>query len=121
MTHDSEQTPAPLVDHAMLDGLRAALGPATDSLVAKAAGIVEERMERIMALAATPEDDLARLAHEVGGVSAQIGMKRLANEALALERMVRAGEAEAARDAAGALATTARDSLDALLIGDASG
>jgi|OM-RGC.v1.027940885 Hpt domain. len=104
----------PILDESLLGGLRAALGAATDGLVEKAAKVVKERMERIADLAADPSDDLARLAHEVGGVSAQVGLKRLASEALALERMCRAGEVDAARAAAGALGETARVSVAAL-------
>jgi HPt (histidine-containing phosphotransfer) domain-containing protein len=111
---DSADTP-PLVDTAILDGLRAALGPATDAIVEKAATVVEDRMARIAALAAEPvSEELARIAHEVGGVSGQVGLARLSQQALALEQLCRAGEDAAARKAAEDLAATARDSMAAV-------
>jgi HPt (histidine-containing phosphotransfer) domain-containing protein len=91
---------APLVDATMLDGLRAALGPATDTLVARAQGILDDRLEKLDALGPTPlEDQFARLAHEIGGVAGQIGLARLAKAALALEQHSRSGDAAAAGDA----------------------
>ena len=114
MTDERDAGAEPLLDEAMLGGLRAALGPATDALVKKAAEVVEDRMAKLVSLAAEPSEELARLAHEVGGVSAQVGLKRLSVEALALERLCRAGQMEQARAAAGALGDTARVSVDAL-------
>jgi HPt (histidine-containing phosphotransfer) domain-containing protein len=117
----TETPQAPLIDQTMIDGLRAALGPSTEALLAKASGIVEERMARLAALAVEPGDDLARLAHEIGGVSAQVGLKRLSAEALELERMAREGDAAAIRLAAPALIETARETMDALAEADATG
>jgi HPt (histidine-containing phosphotransfer) domain-containing protein len=106
---------APLVDQSILEGLRAALGPATDTIVERAASVVEERMGKIAALAAGPvSDELARVAHEVGGVSGQVGLARLAQEALALEQLCRSGQDDAAREAAAHLAETARASMAAV-------
>jgi HPt (histidine-containing phosphotransfer) domain-containing protein len=108
----------PLVDETILDGLRAALGPATDAVMRKAAEIVEDRMGRVAALAAGPvSDELARVAHEIGGVSGQVGLARLSKEALALERLCRAGEEAAAREAAAHLAETAQESMAAVAQG----
>lgn len=106
---------APLIDETALDGLRAALGPATEMLLEKTRATIEDRMARLAALAAAPtSDDVARLAHELGGMSAQVGLKRLSAEALALERCARAGEAAAAAALARALAETARESVEAV-------
>lgn len=117
----TEAAEVPLIDRTMIEGLRAALGPATDALIAKASGVVEERMARIAALAVAPGEDLARLAHEIGGVSAQVGLKRLSAEALSLERLAREGDAAAVRRAAPALIATARETMDALAEADADG
>lgn len=109
----------PLIDDAMLTGLRDALGAGTDALVAKAAEVVTERMDRIAALAADAHggettESLATLAHEVGGVSGQVGMAKLSAEALALERLCRGdGEADP-RAAVESLSDTARRSLEAI-------
>lgn len=106
---------APLVDAALLDGLRAALGPAIDTLVARAQGILDDRMEKLDALAPTPlEDGFARLAHEIGGVAGQIGLARLSQAALALEQHSRSGDAEAAGDALAGLRTIASESRMAM-------
>lgn len=105
----------PLVDSAMLDGLRAALGPATDTLVSRAQGILEDRLEKLDALAPTPlEDQFARLAHEIGGVAGQIGLARLAKAALALEQCSRSGDADAASTALIGLRDIASDTRLAL-------
>lgn len=115
-------TPArdlPLIDDAMLTGLRAALGAGTDALIAKAVEVVTERMERLATLAAEAHggetaESLATLAHEIGGVSSQVGMAKLSAEALALERLCRGdGEAEA-RAVVESLSDTARRSLEAI-------
>jgi HPt (histidine-containing phosphotransfer) domain-containing protein len=91
---------APLVDGVLLDGLRAAMGPATDTLLARARGILDDRLHALDALAASPlEDQVARLAHEIAGVAGQIGLARLAQAALALEQYSRRGDAAAAADA----------------------
>jgi HPt (histidine-containing phosphotransfer) domain-containing protein len=105
---------APILDKTMIDGLRAALGPATDAVVEKAKSVVEDRMARIAALATTAvSEELARTAHEVGGVSGQVGLSRLSQQALALERLCRAGDEAAARDLADKLKETARLSVAA--------
>lgn len=93
-------TAAPLIDAAMLEGLRAALGPATDQLLARATDVLEDRMSQLAALADDPLDEnLARLAHEIGGVAGQIGLARLARAALALERFSRDGDSLGAAEA----------------------
>jgi HPt (histidine-containing phosphotransfer) domain-containing protein len=87
----------PLYDGAILDGLRAALGPATDTLVEKATGILDDRMAKLHALGETPlEDEFARIAHEIAGVAGQIGLTRLSKASLALERVSREGDAAGA-------------------------
>jgi HPt (histidine-containing phosphotransfer) domain-containing protein len=87
----------PLYDGAVLEGLRAALGPATDTLVEKATDILEDRMARLQALGETPlDDEFARLAHEIAGVAGQIGLTRLSKASLALERVSRDGDAQGA-------------------------
>jgi HPt (histidine-containing phosphotransfer) domain-containing protein len=109
---------APLIDRAIIDSLRAALGPATEQIIAKAKTVVEDRMGRIAALAEGPvSDELARTAHEIGGVSGQVGLARLSREALALERLCRDGDAPGAKAAAAALADTARRSVAAMEAG----
>jgi HPt (histidine-containing phosphotransfer) domain-containing protein len=105
----------PLVDDALLAGLREALGPATDGLIAKATEVVEDRLEKLRALAAEPiSDGFARLAHEIGGVSGQVGLARLSREALALEHLARIGEAAKARALAEELPALARRSIAAV-------
>ena len=95
----------PLFDETMLGNLRAALGPATDMLVAKADGILADRITRLQALQATPLDDgVARLAHEIGGVAGQIGLARLSKASLALERLCRSGDSDGTAAAMGELA-----------------
>ena len=106
---------APLVDSALIDGLRAALGPATDALVARARGILDDRMEKLDALATTPLDDqFARLAHEIAGVAGQIGLARLSQTALALEQHSRSGDAAATSAAHGGFKAVVRDTMAAL-------
>ncbi|TVQ55209.1 MAG: Hpt domain-containing protein [Rhodobacteraceae bacterium] len=115
---DCDDTPLaepPLVDDALLAGLREALGPATDGLIAKAADVVEDRLAKLKALATDPiSDGFARLAHEIGGVSGQVGLARLSREALALEHLARIGEAAKARAVAESLDELARASLAAM-------
>lgn len=90
----------PLVDSAMIEGLREALGAGTDMLVERAAAVVEDRVAQLSALADRPlEDRVARLAHEIGGVAGQVGMARLSRAALALEQISRAGDATEAAQA----------------------
>ena len=106
----------PLLDTAMIEALRSALGPGTDALVERARGVIDDRLEKLEALGLTPLDDgFARLAHEIGGVAGQIGLTRLAQAALALERLSRGGDCDAASAALDALLETAEASRAALL------
>lgn len=101
-----------LVDREMLRALRDALGGGVDMIVDKAGRIVEARLESLSAL--DPEADpeaCARIAHEIGGVSGQIGLKHLSQQALAFEHRLRGGETSGARAAIAALGDIAQRSL----------
>jgi HPt (histidine-containing phosphotransfer) domain-containing protein len=106
---------AALIDQELVAGLRAALGGGAETLMAKAAEMVRDRVARIAA--AEPDEAMARLAHELGGVAGQVGLRRLSTEALDLERLCRAGEADAALGQAAAVEATARESLRATVAG----
>ena len=113
--HFGDVEALPLLDTAMLDGLRAALGPATDTLVEKALDVLGDRLGKLDALAGTPLDEgFARLAHEIGGVAGQIGLSRLSKASLALEQLSRGGDADGASVALGGLQHIAADSRAAL-------
>ncbi|MFN3613086.1 MAG: Hpt domain-containing protein [Rubrimonas sp.] len=106
---------AGLLDHGVIDGLRAVFGERTGMLLSRTRQMVAERMEQIGRTDPCVEAEaLARLAHEVGGMAGQVGMAALSLEALALERLCRQGEHDAARRAAQALAKTAAASLTEL-------
>jgi HPt (histidine-containing phosphotransfer) domain-containing protein len=105
----------PLYDGAILDGLRAALGPATDTLVEKATGILDDRMAKLHAMSETPlDDEFARLAHEIAGVAGQIGLTRLSKASLALERISRDGDADGAAGVLRDVEAIASESRDAM-------
>jgi HPt (histidine-containing phosphotransfer) domain-containing protein len=102
----------PLVDEALRQGLKAALGPAAEMIVTKAGQVLDDRLARLRGLAPTPlADEFRRLAHEIGGVAGQIGLARLARTALALERISRAGDGPAAAAALAELERTAQATL----------
>lgn len=102
----------PLVDEAMRQGLKAALGPAADMIVTKAGQVLDDRLARLHGLGPTPlDDEFRRLAHEIGGVAGQIGLARLSRTALALERISRAGDGSAATAALAELERTAQATL----------
>jgi HPt (histidine-containing phosphotransfer) domain-containing protein len=86
----------PLMDPSITEGLRAALGDGVDMIVAKTMGLIEDRLGTLDRLSATPlNEDMARTAHEIGGMAGQIGLTRLGKTALALERANKAGDAAA--------------------------
>jgi HPt (histidine-containing phosphotransfer) domain-containing protein len=115
MTNDAARTEAALIDHDMIASLRSALGPAMDGLVARSLEIIEDRVARLDGMAADPLSDACmRLAHELGGVAGQIGLRRLSREALTLEQLCRAGDAAGARAVAGRIAPVARESVAAV-------
>ena len=112
MTHIATAPEAALVDSEMLGALRSALGGGVDMLVEKAGKVVEERLASLAAL--DPQADpaaCARLAHEIGGVSGQIGLRQLAQQALAFEHRLRGGEVDGAAASIAAIDETARRSL----------
>lgn len=103
---------AALVDREMLQSLRDALGGGVDMLVDKAGKVVEDRLRSLSELDPVGDPEAcARLAHEIGGVSGQIGLKRLSQHALAFEHRLRGGETEGAREAIAAIGDIARSSL----------
>jgi HPt (histidine-containing phosphotransfer) domain-containing protein len=103
---------AGLLDHGVIDGLRAVFGERTGMLLSRTRQMVVERMEQMGRTDPGAEaESLARLAHEVGGMAGQVGMAALSVEALALERLCRQGEPDAARRAMVALTQTAAASL----------
>ncbi len=103
---------AALVDGEMLEALRAALGGGVEMLVTKAGEVVEDRLAQLAALypQADPEA-CARLAHEIGGVSGQIGLKRLSQQSLAFEHRLRGGETQEATRLIAEIEATATRSL----------
>lgn len=100
-----------ILDEQIVGALREIMGPATEVVVAKACAVIEARTADIED--ADPEAR-ARLAHEIGGVSGQIGLKRLAHEALMLEHALREDPACDVSDRVAALKRTARASLEAV-------
>jgi HPt (histidine-containing phosphotransfer) domain-containing protein len=114
---DAPGDSAPIVDPAVIDGLRAALGPATDTLIAKASEMVRDRVARLRDRIAAGDGEAARTAHEIGGVAGQIGLARLATVALGVEQDLRSGAPDrvaAARAEAADLAALTETSLAAL-------
>jgi len=110
----------PLVDDAVIEGLRGALGPATEGLIAKATELLRDRIARLPGRAVSQAEEGARIAHEIGGMAGQIGLARLARVALGIEQGLRSGDAtrmDAARTAAEGLAALAEGSLAALCRG----
>ncbi len=117
MRAEAQDDLPPLVDAAVIEGLRGALGPATEGLIAKATELLRDRIGRLPGRAAAQADEGARIAHEIGGMAGQIGLARLARVALGIEQGLRSGDAdraEAARAAAECLAALAESSLAAL-------
>jgi HPt (histidine-containing phosphotransfer) domain-containing protein len=117
---DAQDEAPPLVDHAVIGGLRAALGPATDTLIAKASEMVRDRVARLSARVASEGDEAARTAHEIGGVAGQIGLARLAQTALGIEYALKSGAPDkiaAARAEAEKLGALTEASLTALRAG----
>ncbi|MGF1660803.1 MAG: Hpt domain-containing protein [Rubrimonas sp.] len=103
---------AALVDREMLRALRDALGGGVDMLVDKAGQVVEDRLRSLSELDPVGDPEAcARIAHEIGGVSGQIGLKRLSQQALAFEHRLRGGETDGARETIAAIGDTARNSL----------
>lgn len=101
-----------LLDHGVIDGLRTVFGERTGMLLSRTRQMVAERMEQIGRTdPVTESEPLARLAHEVGGMAGQVGMSALSAEALALERLCRQGEHDAARRMVATLGQTATASL----------
>jgi HPt (histidine-containing phosphotransfer) domain-containing protein len=117
---DAQDEAPPLVDQAVIGGLRAALGPATDTLIAKASEMVRDRVSRLSARLEAGGDEAARTAHEIGGVAGQIGLARLAQTALGIEYALKSGADDriaAARADAATLPALAEASLTALRAG----
>ncbi len=107
--------PAGLIDHGLLASLRAALGPGIDMVIRGAVKAIDERLPRLRDLAELPpSDDLARLAHEIGGMAGQVGMHRLSRAALELEQHTRAGDIESVRGSCIEVIDLAPQSLHAL-------
>ena len=107
-----------LIDHDLIASLRAAIGPAIERVIAGAVGAIEERIPRLRDLARDPVcDDIARLAHEIGGMAGQVGMCRLSRAALDLEHCARNGDADGARGAVGRVIDLAPPSLRAVCAG----
>ena len=103
---------AALVDREMLDALRDALGGGVDMLVDKAGKVVEDRLRSLGELDPVGDPEAcARIAHEIGGVSGQIGLKKLSQHALAFEHRLRGGETAGAREAIAAIGEIASRSL----------
>jgi HPt (histidine-containing phosphotransfer) domain-containing protein len=104
-----------LIDETVLQGLRQIFGDRSATLLTRTRQMVAERVETLGRMAESgPDDKLARLAHEIGGMAGQVGMKRLSQDALALERLCRGGDAGEVRTATAALGKVAADSLAAL-------
>jgi HPt (histidine-containing phosphotransfer) domain-containing protein len=111
----SSAAPSDLIDQTVLQGLREIFGPRSATLLARTRQMVAERVETLGRMAeAGPDDRLARLAHEIGGMAGQVGMKRLSRDALALERLCRTGDLVEIRTATAALGKLAAASLAAL-------
>lgn len=107
---------AVLVDHAVVEGLRAVFGDATAALLSKTRAIILDRLAQMATAERSGEwERLGRLAHEVGGMAAQVGLARLSDAALALEAACQndADAAALSRDMA-AMDAIARTSLERL-------
>lgn len=112
---EAHSTDEPLVDAAVLDGLRAVFGDAVSALLSKTRAIVLERLDQMGPLAeAGSADPLARLCHEVGGMAGQIGMTALSRAALGLEIDLKAGAVEDMSAATASIDRLARESVAAL-------
>lgn len=106
---------APLIDASVIDGLRAAFGERIAMLLSRTRAVIAERAGQIAARAQDgPTPEMARLAHEVGGMAGQVGLTRLSAAALSLEALCGDGDAAAIALAAGHVETLARLSLDVL-------
>lgn len=108
------ETP-PLIDVSVIDGLRAAFGDRIAMLLSRTRSVIIERVGQIAERArdgASPE--MARLAHEVGGMAGQVGLARLSAAALALEALCAGGDAADVARAAELVDVLARQSLAVL-------
>ncbi|SEA80344.1 Hpt domain-containing protein [Rubrimonas cliftonensis] len=105
-----------LVDEAVVESLRAIFGDATGALMSKTRAIITERLGQMDGVTASGEvETLGRLAHEVGGMSAQVGLSRLSATALSLEALCgRSPTGDAVRRAYAEVASVARASLERL-------
>lgn len=107
--------PTPLIDATVLDGLRAAFGERIAMLLSRTRAVIVERVGQIAARAdqgGSPE--MARLAHEVGGMAGQVGMTRLGAAALALEALCGGADPRAVAQAVAEVERLAQQSLAAL-------
>jgi len=112
---EAHATDEPLVDAAVLEGLRAVFGDAVSALLSKTRAIVLERLDQIGPLAeAGSAEPLARLCHEIGGMAGQVGMTALSRAALGLEIDLKAGAVRELPAAVASIDRLARASLAAL-------
>lgn len=108
------KTEAPLLDDTIVKQLTEVLGPAVGAIFSRGREQVVQLAERIEKNSDQGDSgNIADLAHELGGVAGQVGLARLAQAALTLERELRSGAAPTSEDAA-ALKCLAWDSVDRL-------
>lgn len=107
--------PSMLVDAETLAELRLLFGERSAMLIGKTRELLAERTKALAPAAAQGAlEPLGRIAHEIAGMAGQIGLKPLAQSALALERTCHQGEQATAVAGATSLAALAAASLDAL-------
>lgn len=88
------KTDAPLIDESVIGQLQEVLGPAVAVILSRGREQVERLVGEISDLESRGElEVIAQRAHELGGVAGQVGLARLSQSALALERAVREGVA----------------------------
>ncbi len=125
MPDDHSATP-PILDRTTFDSLAEVMAPdAVMTVVVEAAEDIGERLDRVAAMAARGEDALESapasaeaeaelLAHDLAGLSGQVGLAAMAAAARELERAIRTGEELHIAAAADALIGLREESLGAL-------
>lgn len=119
MTDDSGERRTPVLDQAVFNALEEVLAPdALTPIIVEAAEEIRDRLDAIsrhLTSVEGPDEggarELARLAHDLSGLSGQVGLAAMASAARALEEALRSGDAA---QAGAALIELRAPSLDAL-------
>ena len=111
-----EEPAKPLLDTAFLDRLAAHLGrDVTRELMADGLIELSDRLHRLKVLA--DENDIAeiaKLAHDLAGMAGHLGLSRMSQLSVDVNRLARDGEVDSARGLVSPVLDVAPLSLDAL-------